>query len=687
MAVNTLEIRLRGAPARRLSTASEPCGHLVGRLRGVDAALRGLLLLALLAASRAQALELAGVFADHMVLQRDAPLRVWGRAEPGQRVMVQIGGRRAETAAARDGRWQLALAALPAGGPHELRASAGAEQRLLRDVLIGDVWVAAGQSNMEWRLADTLGAAADIAAADLPQIRHARMPHRASLAPQRDAPPLAWDVSSPPTAGEFSAVAWHFARRVQAETGVPIGLLNLSWGGTHIETWTSPRAAAADPDLAGTVRAMPADEAAFVQRHRGSMLARVRRFQGGAPSAVAGADPALDDGAWPTLNAPQVWETQGLAGLDGRVWLRRHVMLSAAEAAGGATLHMGLVDDCDESFVNGRPVGQTCGWDQPRAYALPAGLLHEGDNLIAVRVTDTGGDGGLHGAAAGLRLDTAAGPRPLAGRWQAHVEALQPVTGPGPNDLPGLLFNGMVRPFTALAVRGVIWYQGETNAPRAARYAQALPRLIEDWRAQWREQGQQGLLPFYFVQLASYGPRPPLPEGSAFAELREAQRLTAARLPGTGMAVSIDVGDADDIHPRDKRTVGERLARIALAQTYGEPVPFKGPTLKARRWLPDGRIELSFADTAGGLATRGGGPLLGFALAGRDQRFVPAQAEIVGNDRVRVWSEAVKKPAAVRYAWADTPLEANLVNGAGLPASPWRSDHWPLVTRDVKPEF
>ena len=650
--------------------------------------MRALLLTALVAAcGSAQALELAGVFADHMVLQRDAPLRIWGQAEPGQRVRVQLAGRSADATADRDGRWQAALAPLKAGGPHRLQVSAGAERRRLDDVLIGDVWIAAGQSNMEWRLADANDAATTIATAGAhPRIRHAKMPHRVSLQPLRDAPPLRWDVSGPATAGDFSAVAWHFARRVQADVKVPIGILNLSWGGTHVETWTSPRAAATDPDLADTVRAMPADADAFVQGRRDRLLERVRRFQGSEPFDIAGADPRLDDRAWATLNAPQVWEQQGLPGLDGKVWLRRHVTLTAAEAAGAATLHLGLVDDCDESFVNGQPVGKTCGWDTPRAYTLPAGLLREGDNLVAVRVTDTGGDGGFHGAPAQLRLDTAAGTHPLAGTWQARVESLQPVQEPGPNDLPSLLFNGMVRPFTPLAVRGVIWYQGETNAPRAARYAQAFPRLIEDWRAQWREQGRPGVMPFYFVQISSYGPRPPLPEGSAFAELREAQRQTLA-LPATGMAVSIDVGDADDIHPRDKRTVGERLARIALAGAYGKPMAFKGPTLRASRHLPDGAVELTFADVAGGLATRGGGPLLGFAVAGEDRRFLPARAEIVGRDRVRVWSEAVARPAALRYAWGDSPLEANLVDGAGLPASPLRTDGWPLVTRDIRPEF
>ncbi len=650
--------------------------------------MRPLLLAALLAASgAAQALELAGVFADHMVLQRDAPLRVWGQAEPGQAVRVEIAGRTARATAGRDGRWRATLAPLKAGGPHRLQVNAGAEQRVLDDVLVGDVWIAAGQSNMEWQLADSNDAAAEIAAAGQhPRIRHAKMPHRASVSPQQDAPPLRWDVSAPATAADFSAVAWHFARRVQADVDVPIGILNLSWGGTHIETWTSPRANAADPELAHVMQAFPTDVAAFVQGRQAALMARVRAWQGALPVGGGSADPALDDRTWPTLNAPQVWEMQGLPGFDGQVWLRRHVTLTADEAAGAATLHLGAVDDCDDTFVNGQPVGQTCGWDTPRRYALPAGTLRAGDNVIAVRVTDTGGDGGLHGPAPGLRLETAAGSQPLAGRWQARVEALQAITEPGPNDLPSLLFNGMVRPFTPFAATGVIWYQGETNSARAARYAQAFPRLINDWRAQWREQGRPGTLPFYFVQLSSYGPRPPLPEGSAFAELRDAQRQ-ALRLPATGMAVSIDVGDAHDIHPRDKRTVGERLARIALNQTYGRAVPFKGPTLATSRRMPDGRLELTFTDTAGGLDTRGSGPLQGFAVAGDDQRFVPAQAEIVGAGRVRVWSPDVKRPAAVRYAWADSPLEANLVNGAGLPASPWRSDRWPLATRDVKPEF
>jgi sialate O-acetylesterase len=270
----------------------------------------------------------------------------------------------------------------------------------------------------------------------------------------------------------------------------------------------------------------------------------------------------------------------------------------------------------------------------------------------------------------------------LAGAWQARVEAPLAKAEPGPNDLPSLIFNGMVQAFTALPVRGVIWYQGETNAAQAARYAEAFPRLIRDWRAHWAAASGTAALPFYFVQLSSFGPRPNLTGGSPWAELREAQQRTLA-LPATGMAVSIDVGDAQDIHPRDKRPVGERLARIALAHTYHRAVPFSGPRLLGSRALPGGRFELRFDSP---LQTRDGAAPRGFTVAGADQRFVPAQVSLAGR-RAVVAHPGVPVPTAVRYAWADTPLDANLVGANGLPAAPLRTDRFPLVTRNAKPEF
>lgn len=640
-------------------------------------------------------LRLAGIFGDHMVLQRAAPIRVWGTAEPGDAVRVSLAGRLRRTQAGADGQWAVQLPALPAGGPHTLTvqavrlpSQAPIQQRVLNDVLVGDLWLAAGQSNMEWELQATDGGPADVAQAAHPRIRHVKLPHRASLRPQDQSPALSWQPASPATAGRFSAVAYHFARQVQAATGVPIGLVNVSWGGTHLETWLSPQAARADADLAATVQALPADDAAFAEAFRARSDAQAQRWQGALPlqpppTPAAWADAALDDRSWPVLQAPQAWEEQGLPGFDGTLWLRRHVTLTAEQAAAPAQLELGMVDDCDETWVNGQQVGGLCGWDTPRRHAVPAGLLRAGDNVVAVRVLDTGGGGGFHGRAQDMRLQTAAGDVPLAGAWQGRVESSLPKPAPGANDAPTLAFNGMVHPLLGLRLRGVLWYQGESNVPRAARYGPAFRRFIADWRSQF----QQVDLPFLFVQLAAYLPlaRNTL-AGSSWAELRDAQRQALA-LPHTGMAVTTDVGDEHDIHPRNKRAVGERLARLALRDVYGERATVAaGPRLLSARpvhRVGGGHMDLHFADAPGGLQARGGGALQGFAVADDSRRFAPAQAVVVQGTRLRVWAEGVARPVAVRYGWVDNPSQANLVNAAGLPASPFRTDGWPLVTEGV----
>lgn len=624
-------------------------------------------------------LRLAGLFGDAMVLQREAPIPVWGWAAAGETVQVTLGRSRATARAGADGRWVATLPPRHAGGPHELVVRGARQRHTLRDVWIGDVWLCSGQSNMEWTLAQASDAAREIATAHHPRIRHVKLPRRASLLPQDDIAPTPWQAASPATAGGFSAVAYHFARRVQQAQGVAIGLVNASWGGTDLETWTSADGVRQDPDLAALMADLPRDEATLFERRRLQALALVHRFQGDTMAAPGSEAEDLDDSAWPALQVPGLWEGQGLPGFDGRVWFRRVLDLDARQAAGPAQLALGPVDDCDETWVNGVAVGHTCGWDRPRRYTLPAGLLREGRNTLAVRVLDTGGGGGFHGDAAALRLDTAAGPLPLHGAWRARVEAVHERRELAPNDLPTLLFNGMIHPLARLRLRGVLWYQGESNVGRAARYVDAFPRLIADWRAHW----QAPRLPFLYVQLSAFLPlaRNTL-EGSAWAELREAQRLALA-LPHTGMAVTIDVGDADDIHPRDKRSVGERLARLALRQVHGRPVVASGPVLRGLRPIESGRLELRFDHQGTGLSVRGGGALHGFALAGADGRFVDAHATVVGS-RVQVWSPALPEPRAVRYGWFDNPSQANLVNGTGLPASPFRTDTLPWITRDAR---
>jgi sialate O-acetylesterase len=640
---------------------------------------RALIALALLlgAAVASAEVRLAGIFGEHMVLQRQAPIRVWGHAAPSEVVRLSLAGHQRTAQAARDGRWSVLLPALPAGGPHELVAR-GSNTVVLRDVWVGELWLIAGQSNMEWPLSETDGAAQAIASAEKPLIRHVKLPHRVALRPQADSEPARWQVANPATAGLFSAVGWHFAQRLQSELKVPIGLVNVSWGGTHQETWTRRGAALGDPDLAPIVRNMPSDTAAFAVGYAEQAAARVRRWHPGwqlvDEARLRAAEPETDDAAWPTLQVPQAWEKQGLDGFDGVVWLRRTVELTAGQAAGAATLQLGAIDDCDESFVNGRRVGGLCAWDTPRRHAVPSGTLRPGRNVIAVRVLDTGGGGGFHGEASALALETAAGRVPLAGPWRAWVASALPKTEPAVNDLPTLLHNGMLQPVLPLRVRGVLWYQGESNVPRAARYAPAFRRFITDWRAQ----AGQPAMPFYFVQLAAYLPRSRNTlDGSDWAELREAQRQALA-LPATGMAVTIDVGDEHDIHPRNKQAVGERLARLALKRVHGRPVVDSGPTLRAAR--PQGsRMVLDLDPHAQALAVREGGELRGFAVADASRRFVPAQARIEGR-RIVVQAEGVVRPMAVRYAWVDSPGEANLVNDAGLPASPFRTDRWPLRT-------
>ena len=634
------------------------------------------LLLALLAGASHAEVHLSEVFGEHMVLQRDRPLNVWGSATPGQTLTVEIGGRRARTRVGTDGRWRVQLAALPAGGPHRLRVI-GDQTVEVGDVLMGDVWLLGGQSNMEFTLGGTDTGPQEVASPQNPQLRQLRVPLRASVRPEAEIAPAPWVVAEPGRVGDFSAIGYHFARQMQAVQGVPIGLIDAAWGGSMLETWVRRDVALQDPDLAPAVRALPSDLDALTAGLRQRVHDRVAAWQPGLP--LEGVDASRWSAAgdidhdWPTLQAPQLWEDQGLAELDGVVWLRKRVQLSAAQAAGAAELQLAKVDDCDEVWVNGRRVGGQCGYDKSRHYTVPAGLLRPGANWVAVRVTDTGGGGGIYGDAAALRLDTAAGAVSLAGAWRARVEKVDVSSQPSANAAPTLAHNGLIAPLHGLSVRGVLWYQGETNAGRAAAYADGFKRLIQDWRGQFGDPD----MPFLFVQLASYLPLASNQPGSGgWAELRASQAAALA-LPHTGMATAIDVGDADDIHPRNKRTLGQRLAALALHELGLRAAPASGPRLLAHE-ARGSEFRLRFGATAGGLRTaRAGEPLRGFYLAGADHRWVPAEARFEG-DAVVLRSAAVTAPVAARYAWVDNPSEANIVGGDGLPLAPLRTDDWPL---------
>lgn len=639
--------------------------------------------LALSAVNSYADVRLHGLFADHMVLQRDMPIHIWGEASPGESVSVSFRSQKARTIATKQGRWSVYLRPQRAGGPDEL-IIAGTNTLRLSDVLVGDVWLCAGQSNMEWPLKKSLGGAEEISHPKHASIRHARLPNRTALAPQSEIAPLTWTRGDTSVVGNFSGVGYFFAKRIQSDVDVPIGLIDASWGGTDIETWLHLDAIKKHHELREVTANFPASTEQFFAQRLATGVARALKWDNrfSHPENVKDWASALyDDTDWKTMQLPGVWENQGLDRFDGTVWFRRHIDISAEQARADATLVLGMIDDCDETYVNNTRVGDQCTWDAKRVYKLPTGLLTEGKNTIAVRVKDTGGNGGFHGDAANMSLLLSDSTIPFNGTWKARIEAVMASDALAKNDLPSVAYNAMIHPLTPFGIRGVLWYQGENNVSRARQYQSVFPLLIRDWRARWN----QGDFPFLYVQLASFLPVTKNSNaGSAWSELRDAQRLAINQI-NTGMAVTTDVGDPLDIHPRDKRTVGERLALFALKKVYGGRAQAGGPFVKSARRIGK-EMHLTFGNTAGALQSKDG-VLRGFTIADASKLFRPATARIISANRIALSAEGISRPLAVRYGWVDNPSESNLINRAGLPTSPFRTDHWPMRTQDKKYAF
>lgn len=625
---------------------------------------------------------LSQLFSDHMVLQRGLIDPVWGWTTPGTTVSVRVAGKSAKAVSGTDGKWMAKLPPLPVGGPYTLTV-AGPQTVTLRDVLVGDVWICSGQSNMGFGINETDNAKAEIAAANFPQLRLFTVPNKATLVPLAN-PGGPWAVCTPETLGRgFSAVAYFFGRDLQQDLRVPVGLIHTSWGGTPAEAWTSAEALRRSmPDY------LPALARLDEQRRSGATVAQqldawyAKNDPGSAPGA-GWESPAFVDAAWPSMPLPGNWENAGipeLARFDGVVWYRKEIDLPADGVGKPATLHLGTIDDNDTTWINGHRVGATEGYAELRDYSVPAGALTAGRNVIAVRVLDTGYGGGFSGKPEQMSLAINGGPSmPLAGPWHYQIGmtlAKAPLPQQSPND-PTVLYNGMIAPLIPFGVKGAIWYQGESNAGRAYQYRSLLPTMIGDWRSRWGE----GNFPFLIVQLANFNTSPAGPAESDWAELREAQWLTSKAVPNTGLATAIDIGSATTIHPTNKQEVGRRLSLTARAQVYGEKIPFSGPVYTTMQ-MQDNAIRVSFAHKDGGLTAKGGEALKGFSIAGADKKFVWADAKIAG-DSVVVSSPAVSLPVAVRYDWAINP-NGNLYNGAGLPALPFRTDQWPGVTEGKK---
>ncbi len=619
-------------------------------------------------------------FNCNMVLQQGIPIPVWGWASPGEKVSVTFNSKTITTKTGKDGRWKVTFDAMNYGGPYNMVVK-GSNLRTIENILIGEVWVCSGQSNMEFNLSSALNAQAEIAASDYPEIRLFTVKKRIAQTPMENLEEGEWWQCSPVSSPKFSAVAYFFGRSLYQKLKVPIGLINTSWGGTVAETWTSPEAIGKNPDFVLQLEKLKKiDLNEYGKNIEKEIRERLNEYatsdQGTKDNQPIWAAAELDDQSWKTMSLPGYFETKGLQGVDGVVWFRKTVELTNDLAGKSATIELSKIDDSDVTYVNGVKVGATENKaDGLRKYTIPEGVLKAGKNNITVRVEDNGGNGGIYGNASDLKISIANNIIPLAGDWKYKIGVLKVNTTVGPNSYPTLLFNGMINPLIPYGIKGAIWYQGEGNAGRAYQYRRVFSEMIKDWRTQWN----QGDFPFLFVQLANFMKADSVPAESTWAELREAQSM-ALSLPKTGMASAIDVGDALDIHPKDKLTVGNRLALSALAVAYRQPIENMGPVYKEMK-INGSNVEITFDHVVLGLkANDKYGYVKGFTLAGSDHKFHWAKATITGTNTIVVSCPDVTAPVAVRYGWANNPDDLNLYNSKGLPADPFRTDKWKGIT-------
>jgi len=623
------------------------------------------LLLAACAGPDATNIQPHQLFTDRAVLQRDTEIPVWGKADPGGTLEISLAGNTQQIKVNEEGYWQAEFPAMEAGGPYVMEITGGDASIVLEDILIGDVWLASGQSNMEWPLqAQVDNYEEEIAQADYPEIRLFSVERNTSYEPLQDLDTGQWQITSPETIGDFSAVAYFFGREVQQEIGVPIGLIKSAWGGTPAEAWTSEEALMDMQEFEEELQSM--EEAPqsmeMLRKERDSILA--------ANALEDSYSPDFNTDDWDEMELPTAWESvsQELSSFNGFVWFQKEISLPASVADEGLALHLGSIDDADITWFNGEKIGETRGYNTPRAYQVPASAVQAGTNTITVRVQDNGGNRGFTGSADEMYLEQN-GERlevSLTGNWHYEAGNALPEVSNQPRQ-PAVLYNAMINPLVPYKIRGVIWYQGESNAGRPEQYQTLFPLMIEDWRTQW----DMGDFPFLFVQLANFITGPP--GNNDWAYLREAQAM-ALDLDNTGMAVTIDIGDSLDIHPRNKQDVGRRLALTAFKVAYGMDNAYSGPLYESMRVEGDSAV-VTFKEVAEGLMVVPGEKLQGFTIAGEDRQFYQATARIISENEVSVQSPQVNNPVAVRYGWANNP-KTNLYNEAFLPASPFRTDDW-----------
>ncbi|MDO9579120.1 MAG: sialate O-acetylesterase [Bacteroidales bacterium] len=627
--------------------------------------------------------SVANIFSDNMVLQRNCDISVWGWAKANEKIEVRFNKQIKKAKTNSDGKWVVTLNPEVAGGPFELTII-GKNSLKLRNILVGEVWLCSGQSNMEWSVGQSDNAEVEIKnASAYSNIRHIKIPKEISSLPKDNFNNASWEVCSSETVDDFTGIGYFFAKELVDSLKIPVGLINASWGGSNIETWISREGFESSEEFKSLIASLPKTNLDSLLTSKISVTQkRIEVLQNESFSTAkieTYKEWNLDDNSWLTMNEPEVWESQELGDFDGVVWLRKHITLTKQDLKNDIILNIPAIDDDDITYVNGVKIGETKGWDKKRTYVINANILKEGDNVISIRVSDSAGSGGIYGDATNFNLNIGEKEIPLSGKWKYKIESIYNAVNF--NDFPSLCFNAMLNPIIPFGIQGVIWYQGETNISRSYQYQTTFPLLINDWREKWNNK----IFPFYYVQLATFKSEGDSNTGCDWAELREAQTQTL-KLPNTGMVVTTDVGNPNDIHPKNKQTVGKRLASIAFNNLYNIPMVCSGPVYKSMQ-INDHQMIVYFDDIGGGLMTTDlQGNINGFEIAGNDQVFHKANA-IIEDDKIVISIIDINAPIHIRYSWMGDASKSNLFNREGFPAVPFRTDDWKTITKLAKYKF
>lgn len=634
-----------------------------------------LLLLSLIANS--QDLKVAKIFNDHAVLQRDVPLPIWGWAKPGERIWVTFLDKTYKTKTAKTSKWETTLPANPYGGPYTLEIKSAKSKKVFTDIYIGDVWVCSGQSNMEFQLSSSFVGEFNLDEFTDPLIRHFRVTQSTTNYPSDELVGGGWNVGGDKAVTSFTAVGYYFAKYIRKEfPGISIGLVNNSWGGAKIEPFMNAASLGKSVEEMNEFVEKKEKEAHKEDLKLLSYLKEIPFEDAGMKDGIAlWAKSDLDDSDWEQMKLPNRWEKTVLPHVDGTVWFRKEFSLNKIDPKQSTLINLGRIDDIGEIWLNEKRIdtmaNRTFGYSDLREYTLSNTLFKKGKNTFTIRATDMGGGGGVAGAENEMFVDTGFEKINLASEWKFKIGKVQLNHGYGPLIKPTGIYNKMIYPITNYKIKGAIWYQGESNTDdieMAQNYEKQFKRLIEQWRSDWK----QPEMPFYFVQLASLRPEPIEPTDHNWAHLRQSQ-FNTLELPHTGMASAIDLGEVDDIHPKNKKDVGKRLALIALNQIYGKSeIEFKNPSYKSHT-IENDAFLITFKDFGEKLTANKYGHANGFAIAGEDGVFKWANATIK-NNVVKVWHSDIKNPKAIRYAWHSNALDANLYSENGLPVVPFKID-------------